>query len=141
MFRDGWLMTGDLALRDEAGFLYLAGRKRDMIKTGGINVYPAEVEYVLAGHAKVGEVAVVGVVDERWGEKVVACVVPRAACTAQELLEHCVGNLAGHKRPKEIHFMDELPKNDTGKIVKNKLREVLQSGGHRNTGSPPGEKP
>jgi acyl-CoA synthetase (AMP-forming)/AMP-acid ligase II len=127
VFRDGWLMTGDVAMKDPAGFLYLAGRKRDMIKTGGINVYPAEIEYVLAGHEKVAEVAVVGMPDGRWGEKVVACVVPREACSAQELLGYCAGRLAGHKRPKGIHFMDDLPKNDTGKIVKQELRERVQT--------------
>jgi acyl-CoA synthetase (AMP-forming)/AMP-acid ligase II len=141
VFRDGWLMTGDLALKDEDGFLYLAGRKRDMIKTGGINVYPAEVEYVLAGHPKVAEVAVVGLTDEQWGEKVVACVVPRQTCTAQDLLEYCAGRLAGHKRPKGIHFMDDLPKNDTGKIVKQELRELVQARERVEIRSPSRRKP
>jgi acyl-CoA synthetase (AMP-forming)/AMP-acid ligase II len=127
VFRDGWLMTGDLAFKDTDGFVYLAGRKRDMIKTGGINVYPAEIEYVLAGHAKVAEVAVVGVSDERWGEKVVACVVAREPCTEAELLGHCADKLAGYKRPKLIRFMAQLPKNDTGKILKRELRELLQA--------------
>jgi acyl-CoA synthetase (AMP-forming)/AMP-acid ligase II len=128
VFRDGWLMTGDSAFKDADGFVYLAGRKRDMIKTGGINVYPAEIEYVLSGHAKVAEVAVVGVPDERWGEKVVACVIARAPCTQTELLEYCADKLAGYKRPKLIRFMSQLPRNDTGKIVKRELRELLAGG-------------
>ena len=125
VFHDGWLMTGDLILKDPHGFIHLVGRKRDMVKTGGINVYPAEVEYVLAGYPKVFEVAVVGVPDDRWGEKVVACVVSRETCTEQELLDFCVDRLAGHKRPKNIHFLEDLPKNDTGKIVKAQLREQV----------------
>jgi acyl-CoA synthetase (AMP-forming)/AMP-acid ligase II len=127
VFRDGWLMTGDLAMKDAGGFLYLAGRKRDMIKTGGINVYPAEIEYVLAAHPKVAEIAVIGVPDPRWGEQVVACVVARERCSEAELLEYCADRLAGYKRPKVVHFVPDLPKNDTGKIVKQALRELMEA--------------
>jgi fatty-acyl-CoA synthase len=129
VLRSGWLVTGDLALKDADGFLYLAGRTRDMIKTGGINVYPAEIEFVLAGHPDVAEVAVVGVPDPRWGEVVVACVVLSAPCSEDLLLRFCADQLAGYKRPKSVRFMHELPKSETGKIVKRELRELLISSG------------
>jgi len=125
VLREGRMFTGDLARKDENGFIYLEGRKKDMIKTGGVNVYPAEVENVFRGHGKVAEVAVVGVPDEHWGEKVVVCVVATTPCTEQELLDYCSDKLAGYKRPKSVVFLDSLPKNKLGKIVKRQLREGL----------------
>ncbi|NQV56951.1 MAG: AMP-binding protein [Rhodospirillales bacterium] len=123
--RDGWLMTGDLARIDEDGYIFLAGRKRDMIKTGGINVYPAEIEPVLMSHDKITNAAVVGIADDEWGEKVVACVVAAGDCSEAELIDYCRDKLAGYKIPKSVHFMDELPINETGKIVKKDLRRML----------------
>jgi acyl-CoA synthetase (AMP-forming)/AMP-acid ligase II len=127
VLRDGWLLTGDMAWKDRDGFIFLAGRKRDMIKSGGLNVYPAEIEFVLSAMSVLSEVAVVGVPDEKWGEKVVACVVSRAPCQAEDVLRFCRGKLAGHKIPKEVVFMPDLPKNETGKVVKRSLRERLIS--------------
>jgi acyl-CoA synthetase (AMP-forming)/AMP-acid ligase II len=129
VFRQGWLVTGDMAMKDADGFLYLAGRKRDMIKTGGINVYPAEIELVLLSHPKVAEVAVVGIPDAKWIEKVVACVVARESCSEEELLAFCADKLSGYKRPKAIRFVASLPRNETGKIVKRTLRETIQDQG------------
>ena len=131
VLRGGWLLTGDMAWRDCDGFIFLAGRKRDMIKSGGLNVYPAEVEFVISALPRIAEVAIVGVPDEKWGEKVVACVVARGACTGEEVIAFCNGKLAGYKRPKEVIFMDELPKNETGKIVKRLLRDALIARGAR----------
>lgn len=125
VLRNGRLFTGDLARKDKNGFIYLEGRKRDMIKSGGINVYPAEVEGILRGYGKVAEVAVVGVPDEHWGEKVVACVVASTPCTEEELLDYCSDKLAGYKRPKSVVFLDSLPKDKVGKVLKRQLREEL----------------
>lgn len=125
VLHDGQLWTGDLARKDKNGFIFLEGRKRDMIKSGGINVYPAEIEEILRGHSKVLEVAAVGVPDERWGERVVACVVRRNPCTEEELLDYCATRLAGYKKPKSIVFVDGLPKSNAGKILKRELREML----------------
>jgi acyl-CoA synthetase (AMP-forming)/AMP-acid ligase II len=125
VLREGRLFTGDLASKDENGFVFLEGRKKDMIKSGGINVYPAEIEEIMRGHKKIKEVAVVGLPDEQWGEKVVACVVPQEPCNEQELLEFCSLKLAGFKRPKSIVFIESLPTDKAGKILKKKLRETL----------------
>jgi acyl-CoA synthetase (AMP-forming)/AMP-acid ligase II len=125
VLHEGRYFTGDLARKDENGFIYLEGRKKDMIKSGGINVYPAEVEEILRGHSKVAEVAVVGVPDEHWGEKAVACVVTTKACTEKELLDYCSDKLAGYKQPKSVLFLDGLPKDRVGKILKRQLREEL----------------
>ncbi|MET8947902.1 AMP-binding protein [Streptomyces sp. NPDC004542] len=121
VLRDGRLFTGDLAHRDSAGFVHLAGRKREMIKSGGLNVYPAEVEMVLSRHPDVLEAAVVGVPDQKWGEMVVAFVVVRPGCDAERLKTHCAEHLAGYKRPKEITLVEALPKGETGKILKRAL--------------------
>ncbi len=121
-YRDGWLMTGDLMRKDEDGYCYLSGRSMDIIKTGGINVYPAEVESVLASHEKIKEAAVFGLPDREWGEVVVACLVAGADCTEEEIIDYCRSRLAGHKRPRSVRFMDELPRNAIGKIIKKDLR-------------------
>ena len=94
-----------------------------MIKSGGLNVYPAEVEKVLASHPDVIEAAIIGAPDERWGEKVVAFVASRGgARDTESIMAHCAANLAGFKRPKELHFVEALPKGPTGKILKRALR-------------------
>ena len=119
---DGWLRTGDGGYLDEQGYLFLTDRIKDMIVTGAENVYPAEVEEVLARHPKVAEVAVFGVPDERWGEVVTAAVVARGEVSAAELTAFGRGRLAGYKLPRRVHLVNELPKTATGKISKKDLR-------------------
>ncbi len=123
-FHDGWFRTGDMARIDEEGFVYIVDRKKDMIVSGGENVYPREVEEVLYRHPAVAEVAVFGVPDENWGERVVAAVVVRdgASVEAAELTDLCRDELAGYKRPRAWHFVDAIPKNVSGKVLKRELR-------------------
>lgn len=123
--RGGWLHTGDLARQDEDGFVYLVDRKKDMIVSGGENVYSREVEEALMAHPAVADAAVIGVPDERWGEAVTAVVVckPALAVTAAELLSHCRTLIAGYKCPKHIEFVAELPRLPSGKVSKVSLRE------------------
>ena len=130
---DGWFRTGDLARRDEEGFFYVVDRRKDMINTGGENVYSREVEEALYAHPAVSEVAVVGIPDPTWGENVTAVVVlrPGAAATEQEIVDVVRDRLAGYKTPKRVHFVDELPKTVTGKIVKREVRERLVEAGGR----------
>jgi long-chain acyl-CoA synthetase len=121
---DGWYRTGDLGYMDEEGFVYLVDRAKDMIVTGGENVYSTEVEDVLYRHPAVLEAAVFGVPDAHWGEAVHAVVVPRADVTAEELIEHCRASIAGYKVPKAIDLRSEpLPKSGAGKVLKRELRE------------------
>ncbi len=121
--REGYFSVGDLAHRDENGLYHLDGRKRDMIISGGVNVYPAEVEEILHRHPHVAEVAVVGVPDEEWGERVRACVVPRDDDFDEaDLLAWARERLSGPKLPREIRVLDALPKNPTGKVLKRALR-------------------
>jgi fatty-acyl-CoA synthase len=122
--RDGFFTVGDLAHVDGQGLLHIDGRKRDLIISGGVNVYPAEVEEVLHAHPAVAEAAVVGRADEDWGERVLAFVAlrPGSHVTAEELIAHCRRVLAGPKVPREVRFLEELPKNPTGKVLKRELR-------------------
>ena len=122
-FADGWLLTGDVAERDEEGFYRIAGRIKDMVISGGENVYPAEIEDVLHDHPAVLEAAVVGVPDEQWGEACAAFVVLRdgAAATADELRDHCRGRLAKFKVPKTVAFVGALPRSSMGKVLKDEL--------------------
>jgi fatty-acyl-CoA synthase len=124
-FKDGWFMTGDLIKKDEHGYIYLSGRVRDMVRTGGMNVYPAEIEPVLRAHLRVKDAAIVGIPHPDWGEMVVACVVAEPGTTEAEIMEHCRDNLAPYKRPKQIKFVDALPENQIGKVVKRELRDML----------------
>jgi acyl-CoA synthetase (AMP-forming)/AMP-acid ligase II len=121
--KDGWLYTGDMAREDEEGFIYLVDRKKDIIITGGENIYPVEVEEVLHGHPKVYDVAVIGIPDERLGEIVAAVIDPRPGdtLTEAEMFDFCVQNLSKYKRPRRIIF-DKVPRNPTGKIEKPSLR-------------------
>ncbi|WP_053362598.1 o-succinylbenzoate--CoA ligase [Bacillus sp. FJAT-27251] len=121
--KDGWLITGDLAKEDEEGFLYIVGRKKEMIISGGENIYPLEVEQVISQLEDVLEVAVVGTADPLWGEVPEAFVVKKSesALSEGEVLQYCQGYLAKYKIPKKVTFMEELPKNATGKIQKNQL--------------------
>jgi len=122
---DGWLHTGDLAIRDEEGFFYIVDRAKDMFISGGENVYPAEVEKVLLDNPKIQDVAVIGVPDEKWGERGVAFIVLKngEAMNQEEIISFCKGRLAKYKIPKSIVFVTELPKTASGKIKKHKLRE------------------
>ena len=128
--RDGWLLTGDLGRMDEEGYLYLVDRKKDMIITGGENVYTSEVELVLGDHPDVSECVVVGVPDETWGERVHAIAVLREGATprVEDLQIFCRGRLAGYKVPKTLEFRKELPKLPTGKIAKGALRDESRVG-------------
>ena len=123
--RGGWLHTGDLGYMDEDGFVYLVDRKKDMIISGGENVYSREVEEALMSHDSVNDVAVIGIADEKWGEMVTAVVVLKAGATttSDELIEHCRGQIAGYKCPKRIEFIDEIPHLPSGKTNKVQLRE------------------
>jgi len=122
---NGWYSTGDVARADESGFFYIVDRSRDMIISGGLNVYPAEIEAVIHEHPDVREVAVIGVPDEKWGEAVKAVVVarPGAAVDSEAIVEHCRTRMAGYKKPRTIDFVDELPKGSTGKVLKREIRE------------------
>ncbi|WP_421717284.1 class I adenylate-forming enzyme family protein [Algiphilus sp.] len=123
--RDGWLSVGDLAKRDEEGYIYLVDRKKDVIISGGVNIYPREVEECLHAHPGVAEAAVVGVADDYWGEMVKAFVVSRDGnnLDAETVMAHCTPRLASYKLPKEISFVDALPRNAAGKVLKRELRD------------------
>jgi long-chain acyl-CoA synthetase len=123
VLRDGWLWTGDIAQLDEDGFVRIVDRKKDMIVVSGFNVYPNEVEDVVAQHPGVAEVGAIGVPDERSGEAVKVAVVRRdPALTAEELIEFCRSRLAGYKVPRHVEFRDELPKTNVGKVLRRALR-------------------
>lgn len=124
---DGWLPTRDMGWIDEEGYVFLAGRKDDMIIRGGENIAPAEVENVLFSHPAVEEVAVVGVPDVEWGQRVAAFVVcrPGVEVSADELIDYCRQRLASFKKPEVVCFVEELPKNPLGKVLKKELRERL----------------
>jgi len=123
-FKDGWVTVGDLARRDDEGYIYIVDRIKDMVISGGVNVYPREIEEVLIQHPNISEVAVIGVPDERWGERLKAYVVAESGGPLEtaELLAHCEGKLARFKVPKEFEQLDALPRNVAGKVVKTDLR-------------------
>jgi len=136
-YADGWFRMGDLAVQDAAGYITISDRKNDMIISGGLNVYPREVEDVLAAHPAVREVAVIGVPHERWGEAVKACVslAPQAHLTLEELQAHCATNgLAGYKKPLSLDILAEIPKTPVGKLSRRALREPYWLGGSRQVG-------
>lgn len=130
---DGWLRTGDLARIDDEGYISIVDRKKEMLVCGGFNVYPREVETVLAQHPAVYEVCVVGVPDEHWGEAVKAVVVLREGqhVGADELMAFCDGRLAGFKRPRTVDFVSQLPKNSNGKLSRKDVREPFWRGRER----------
>lgn len=115
--------AGDLARMDEDGFIYVIGRKKDMIISGGVNVYPGEVEKVLQTHPAIVETAVIGLPHEHWGETVCACIVTDGAVSEDEIFAYSQARLAPHKQPKIIRFIEQVPKNVTGKVLKKDLRE------------------
>jgi fatty-acyl-CoA synthase len=125
-FAGGWFHSGDLVREDEEGFIYVVDRLKDMLISGGENVYPAEVERALIEHPAVAEVAVVGVPHPRWVETPLAVVVPAADAevTEEELIEHCRERLAGYKKPSAVVFVDILPRNAAGKVLKRELRDL-----------------
>jgi long-chain acyl-CoA synthetase len=125
---DGWLRTGDLAYYDERGFIYIVDRKKDMIVSGGENVYSREVEEVLYKHPAVAEVAVIGVPDPTWVERVHAVIALKsdAAATEKEMIAFCKKHIASYKAPKSVEFVDALPKNPQGKILKKVVRSRYQ---------------
>ncbi len=131
--RQGWLHTGDLGYFDEDGYLFLMDRSKDLIISGGENIYPREIEEVLAQHPSVREVAVIGVPDRQWGEaiKAVVALVVREEATEEELIAFCKSRIASYKKPKSVDFVTELPKNNYGKIVKRELREPYWRGHDR----------
>ena len=124
---DGWLHTGDIGEIDDEGYLYVLGRAKDIVVTGGENVSSREVEDVLADHPGVATVAVIGVPDERWGEIVCAVVdpVPGAEPTLEDLVAFTRGRLGGFKQPRRLVLVDSLPVNAAGKVLKRELREQV----------------
>jgi long-chain acyl-CoA synthetase len=123
-FVNGWLDTGDLGYMDEDGFVFIVDRAKDMIISGGENVYSTEVEDVIYSHPAVAEAAVIGVPDPKWGEAVTAVIALRHGkhLTETEIISYCRGHLAGYKCPKSVRFVDTLPKSAAGKILKHMLR-------------------
>jgi long-chain acyl-CoA synthetase len=134
---DGWFKTGDAGFVDADGYIYLHDRVKDMIVSGGENVYPAEVENVVAKHPGVADVAVIGVPDERWGEAVKAVVVPTDSlapgpAAEADIIAFAREQLAGYKLPKSVDFAEVLPRNPSGKLLKRELREPYWQGRERN---------
>jgi len=125
LFHDGWLRTGDLGLLDADGFLFLTGRKKELVISGGMNVFPAEVEAVLERHPAVRHAAVFGVPHERWGETVAAAVElrPGRSATSAQLVAFCRERLSGFKSPTRVWFVEQLPRTPSGKIRKHDLVE------------------
>jgi fatty-acyl-CoA synthase len=132
-FSDGWLRTGDAAWMDAEGVVYVHDRVKDMIVSGGENVYPAEVENALFGHPAIADVAVIGVPDPRWGEAVKAIVVSRTGLpvSAEEIIAYARGRIAGFKVPKSVDFVDALPRNAAGKVLRRTLRAPYWEGRDR----------
>lgn len=125
VMRDGYYLTGDLATVDEHGYVFIVDRKKEMIISGGFNIYPTEVEQVLYSLPEIFEAAVVGVPDEQWGEAIKAVVVLKPGMQLDEarIIELCAAQLAGFKKPRSVDFVGELPKNPNGKIVRRLVRE------------------
>lgn len=130
VLKDGWYRTGDAGYRDPDGLLYIVDRVKDMIITGGENVYSAEVEQAVAKHPAVRQCAVVGLPDAKWGERVTAVIVtvPGTRPSAEEIIAHCRGLIAGYKVPKEVRFVESFPMTATGKVLKRTVREQLVKG-------------
>jgi acyl-CoA synthetase (AMP-forming)/AMP-acid ligase II len=122
----GWMRTGDIGYLDEDGFLFVVDRKKDMIVSGGENIYSREVEEALSTHSAVREAAVVGVADQTWGESVFAFVAPApgSSVTSEELIAHCRRQIASYKKPRFIKFIDALPRIHNGKVDKKALRAL-----------------
>jgi acyl-CoA synthetase (AMP-forming)/AMP-acid ligase II len=128
-FRGEWFYTGDLGYFDEEGYLFIVGRKKDMIKSGGISIYPLEIESVLYSHPDVLEAAVIGFADAEWGEAVKAVVVlkEKSRTEGKDLIAYCKERLSGYKVPKSVQIVESLPHTETGKVHKEKLKLLLTS--------------
>ena len=128
-FQHGWFHTGDVGRVDAAGYLYVMGRKKEVVITGGENVYTSEVEAVLHEHPKVHEAAVVGVPDERFGEALFAVIVPApgSSITEEEVISHCRGKIGGYKIPRRMAFVDEMPRSALGKVLKSEIQRIYGS--------------
>ena len=124
-YQDGWVTVGDLVRRDAEGYLYIVDRKKDMVISGGVNIYPREIEEVMITHPEVADVAVIGVPDEKWGESLKAYVVTKSGASANKeaLMEFCESKIARMKIPRIIDFIDVIPRNATGKVLKTELRK------------------
>jgi long-chain acyl-CoA synthetase len=121
---DGWMTAGDLARTDEEGFIYIVDRKKDMIISGGVNIYPQEIEDALLAHPAIGQVAVIGVPDDDWGERIKAFVVlADPAADAEAAVHEAISELAAYKRPRQVETCESLPRNSTGKLLKRVLRD------------------
>jgi fatty-acyl-CoA synthase/long-chain acyl-CoA synthetase len=131
--REGFFSVGDIAYRDDEGYYYICDRRVDMVISGGVNIYPAEVEACLHAHPGVADVAVIGVPDDRWGEAVKAVVVrqPGSAVTGEELVDWCRDRIADYKRPRSVDFVEELPRDQAGKLLKRQIRAPFWSGAGR----------
>jgi long-chain acyl-CoA synthetase len=132
VFRGEYFTLGDVGFLDDDGFLHLTDRTANLIISGGVNIYPAEVDAVLLEHPAVADAAVIGVPDEEWGEAVLAVIelksdVEPSDALARELLDHCREKLARYKCPREVEFIDTLPREDNGKIYKRRLRETYRA--------------
>jgi acyl-CoA synthetase (AMP-forming)/AMP-acid ligase II len=127
VFRDGWFRTGDLGKKDEDGYYYITDRLKHIIISGGENISPKEIESIINHHQKVSESCVVGIPDEKWGEKVVAVVVlkPGTTLTEKEIKDYCKSHLLDWKCPKEILFLKELPRNRMGKVLKEEVAKLF----------------
>ena len=130
---DGWLRTGDAGYMDEDGYLYIHDRIKDMIISGGENIYPAEVESAICDHPDVAEAAVIGIPDDKWGEAVKAIVVmkPGKQATATDIINFTRERIAGFKTPKSVDFLEALPRNPSGKILRRNLRDPYWAGKDR----------
>lgn len=128
--KDGWFCSDDLGCVDKERVPYLADRKKDMICSGGVNIYPTDIEEILHCRSKVLESAVIGILDDKWGESVVAVVVlrPGALLTEQEVIEYCKENMASYQAPKSVKFVEALPRNPSGKVLKRQLRQPYWEG-------------
>ncbi len=135
-FADGWLLTGDLAERDDEGYYRIAGRLKDLVISGGENIYPAEIENVLMGHPAIADVAIIGVPDDRWGEtpKAIVVLATGAELAPPDLIAYAREQLAKFKCPTSVDYVDALPRNPSGKILKKDLRAPYWEGRNRNVG-------
>ncbi len=123
-FNDGWVSVGDMAKRDDEGFIYIVDRKKDMVISGGVNIYPREIEELLLRHPAVADIGVVGVPDDRWGERLKAFAVVREGFTLspEDIAAFCADKLAAYKIPRELVLIPALPRNANGKVLKTELR-------------------
>jgi len=138
--KGGWLHTGDLGRMDEEGYVYIVDRKKDMIVSGGENIYPREIEELLYHHPKIQDAAVIGIPDPMWGESVKAFVVLKNGemMKEEEVIEYCKSHLASYKKPKTVEFKESLPRNPSGKVLKTLLREQSRDRKGSTGGDPKG---